>query len=108
RSGSAGEIEGGRDDGARTRQTHHPSRPRVRRRARGSTFWSTAELGREIRDVRAVVSTDVAAKAELLVESGRRRIVRAQADGVESAVGGLHGAFHQLPAHAHAAERGQD
>src|SRR5206468_12878886 len=44
----------------------------------------------------------------LLVETGRRCIVRAQADVVESAVGGLHDAFHQLPAHAHAAERGQD
>ena len=58
--------------------------------------------------MRVVASTDVAAKAELLVETGRRCIVRAQADVVESAVGGLHDAFHQLPAHAHAAERGQD
>src|SRR5262245_4580227 len=50
----------------------------------------------------------VATKTQRFVETGRRRIVRAQADGVESPAGGLNDAFHQLPANAPSAEWRQD
>src|SRR5262245_48437667 len=80
---------------------------RRERRASGGPRW-IRQCRRKLCDMRRVGSLGAGVKAEGLVEARRGRIVRAQAEVVESAMGGRDDTGHQRPAYTEPAVCRQD